>query len=56
MADYVDLQASVAQVITEQMILSSTFATAGKLHRLARLSTSMTGDAAFARQAKRRFL
>ena len=55
-ADYVDLQASVAQVITEQMILSSTFATAGKLHRLARLSTSMTGDAAFARQAKRRFL
>ena len=55
-ADYVDLQATVAQVITEQMLFSSPFAAASRLHRLVQLSTSMVGDAAFARQARRKFL
>ena len=55
-ADYVDLQATVAQVITEQMLLSSPFVVASRLHRLVQLSTSMAGDAAFARQARRKFI
>ena len=59
-ADYVDLQASSvahAWIITEQMTLSPPYAaTAGRLHRLVRLSISMPGNSSFARQLRRNFL
>jgi hypothetical protein len=58
-ADYVELQASVAGVITEQMLYSSlgpSLGAASKLHKLCSLSRAMDGDAAFARQTKRKYL
>jgi hypothetical protein len=49
------------QVLTEQMIHGAspggpTFAAASKLHKLLILSTTMTSDAAFCRQARRKYL
>ena len=58
-ADYVELQASVAGVITEQMLYSSlgpSLGAASKLHKLCNVSGTMAGDAAFARQVKHRHL
>ena len=56
--DYVELTASVPdRVITRYMIYSlSTVAVASKLDKLVILSEAMAGDAAFARQARRKFL
>jgi hypothetical protein len=58
-ADYIELKASVADAITEHVIYFSpghTFGVASKLHKLVRLSAGMSGDAAFARQARRKYL
>jgi hypothetical protein len=57
-ADYVELTASVTDgVITREMIYSlPTVAVASKLDKLVSLSAAMSGDAAFARQARRKFL
>jgi small-conductance mechanosensitive channel len=57
-ADYVELTMSVAdRVITREMIYSlQTIAVASKLDQLVGLSAAMAGDAAFARQARRKFL
>ena len=58
-ADYIELKSSVAELITEQMIYASpghTFGAASKLHKLCDLSAAMSGDAAFARQARRKYL
>jgi len=57
-ADYVDLTMSVADgIITKDMIYSMpTVAVASKLDKLVGLSAAMAGDAAFARQARRKFL
>ena len=59
MADYLQLKLSVEQVITKQMIYSSpghTFGAASKIHQLIGLSATISGDAAFARQARRKYL
>ncbi len=60
MADYAELKAAMAgQSICETMIYSAqgdTFRVAGKLHKLIGLSAMMPGDAAFARQARRKYL
>ena len=59
-ADYVELRSEmVGRVLTEQTIYSSpgtSFTQARKLHKLFALARTMTGDAAFARQVRRRFL
>ena len=58
-ADYAELKASVTEVITEQMLYSSlspSLGAASKLHNLCSVSGAMAGDAAFARQVKRRHL
>ena len=57
-ADYVELTTSVTgRVITREMIYSlPTAAVASKLDKLVSLSVAMAGDAAFARQARRKFL
>ena len=59
-ADYVELKTEMAgRVITKQMIHSSpglSFTAAGKLQKLVALAQAMNGDAAFARQARKRFL
>ena len=59
-ADYVELRTEMTgRVITEQTIHSSpgtSFAQAAKLHKLVALACAMTGDPAFARQARKRFL
>eukprot|EP01043_Picozoa_sp_COSAG02_P041045 COSAG02_NODE_3373_length_6852_cov_3.840071_1_plen_328_part_00 len=58
-ADFVELNSSVADVITRQMVYSSpgdAFSAATKLHKLVGLSTTMASDAAFARQVRRKFL
>ena len=57
-ADYVELTMSMAgRVITREMIYSlATVAAASKLDKLVGLSAVMVGDAAFARQARRKFL
>ena len=57
-ADYVDVTMSVADgIITKDMIYSMpTIAVARKLDKLVGLSAAMAGDAAFARQARRKFL
>ena len=59
-ADYVELKASMAgQVITEDLIYSSVAQACGaasRLHKLVTLSGSMAGDAAFARQLRRKFV
>ena len=54
-ADYVELTASVTDgVITKDTIYA--MPVASKLDKLVRLSAAMAGDAAFARQARRKFL
>lgn len=54
-ADYVELTMSVAdRVITREMIFA--MPVAGKLDKLVGLSAAMAADAAFARQARRKFL
>ena len=58
-ADYAELKASVGEAITEQMVCSPLGASLGaarKLRKLCGLSGTMVGDAAFARQARRRYL
>ena len=59
-ADWVALKASMAeQTITGAMIygpLARTCVTASKMHKLASLSASIAGDAAFARQIRRLFV
>ena len=59
-ADYSELETSFAgQAIIEQTIYSSsgdTFGMASKLHKLIGISRKMRGDAAFARQLRRKFL
>ena len=59
-ADYVELKAEMAgRVLTEQTIYSLPgigIAQAAKLYKLVALALAITGDAAFARQARRRFL
>ena len=57
-ADYVELTMSVADgVITKDMIYAlPTVAAASKLDKLIGLSAAMAGDAAFARQARRKFM
>ena len=57
-ADYVELTMSVTGgVITKDMIYAlPTVAAASKLDKLVGLSAAMAGDAAFARQARRKFL
>jgi hypothetical protein len=58
-ADYVDLTMSVAdRIITRDMIyaMPGVDGVAGKLDKLVGLSAAMAGDAAFARQARRKFL
>ena len=59
-ADYSELEISLGdQAITEQMIYSSpgdTFEVASKLHKLIGISWKMRGDAAFARQLRRKAL
>jgi len=61
-ADFVELKASMAattDIITELVLYFSpgvTFAAASKLHKLCSLSDAMAGDAAFARQARRKYL
>ena len=57
-ADYVELTMSVTDhIITRDMIYSMpTVAVASKLDKLVGLSAAMAGDAAFARQARRKFL
>ena len=57
-ADYVELKMSTPrQLITEQMLHASPWVTAAsKLHKLVGLSAAMAGDAAFARQARRKYL
>lgn len=58
-ADFVELTASMPSGVTEAAIYSSpgnTFHAASKLHKLVRLSAAMAGDAAFARQARRKYL
>ena len=42
--------------ITEQMLHSAPFESASKLHKLVRLSMAMEGDAAFARQVRRKYV
>jgi hypothetical protein len=60
LADFVELKASMAgQPITEAMIyapLAQQCSTASTLHKLVRLSASMVGDVAFARQLRRKFV
>ena len=58
LADYVELKMSTpGQLITEQMLHASPWVTAAsKLHKLVGLSAAMVGDAAFARQARRKYL
>jgi hypothetical protein len=57
-ADYVELTMSVTdRVITKEMIYSLPIVSvASKLDKLVGLSAAMVGDAAFARQARRKFL
>jgi hypothetical protein len=61
-ADFAELKASMVaaiDVITELVLYSSpgaTFAAASNLHKLCSLSDAMAGDAAFARQARRKYL
>ena len=58
-ADYVDLTMSVVdRIITRDMIyaMPSVDGVASKLDKLVGLSAAMAGDAAFARQARRKFL
>ena len=57
-ADYIELKMSTpGQLITEQMLHASPWDTAAsKLHKLAGLSAAMSVDAAFARQARRKYL
>ena len=57
-ADYVELTMSMPdRVITREMVYSlPTTAAASKLDKLVGLSAAMVGDAAFARQARRKFL
>ena len=58
-ADFVELGMSMpGQVITEQMAHSgvASYGVAGQLHKLAGLSAAMAGDAAFARQVRRKHL
>ena len=57
-ADYVELTMSMNDhVITREMIYSlPTVAAASKLDKLVGLSAAMAGDAAFARQARRKFM
>eukprot|EP01046_Picozoa_sp_COSAG06_P050561 COSAG06_NODE_8040_length_2291_cov_10.244982_2_plen_329_part_00 len=57
-ADYVELTMSMNDhVITREMIYSlPTVAAASKLDKLVGLSATMAGDAAFARQARRKFM
>ena len=54
-ADYVELTMTVTDgIITKDMLYS--MPTASKLDKLVGLSAAMAGDAAFARQARRKFL
>jgi hypothetical protein len=59
-ADWVEVQASIVdQVVTEAMLFASaglTFAAGAKVYSLLKLSTAMAGDAAFARQVRRKFI
>jgi len=57
-ADYVELTMSMPdRVITRKMVYSlPTTAAASKLDKLVGLSAAMVGDAALARQARRKFL
>ena len=57
-ADYVELTVSVADgIITKDMICAMpTVAAASKLNKLVGLSAAMAGDAAFARQVRRKFM
>jgi hypothetical protein len=57
-ADYVELERSTPRrLVTERMVHSSPAdAPASRLHKLVGLSAAMAGDAAFARQARRKYL
>ena len=58
-ADFVEIQASVPHVLTEDAIfrgVGRSFEPAVRLHKLVRLSSKMASDPAFARQLKRKFL
>ena len=60
-ADYLELLSSVPNggALTEDAIfrgVGESYQAAAKLHKLARLSSGMASDAAFARQLKRKFL
>ena len=60
-ADLLELQSSVPNggALTEEAIfrgVGESYQAAAKLHKLARLSSGMASDAAFARQLKRKFL
>ena len=57
-ADWAELKSSVANTITEQTVSVLHHATDGgasKLHKLVHLSAAMPTDAAFARQARRKY-
>jgi hypothetical protein len=60
LADWVEVQASmVNQIVTEAMLYASagdTFVVGATVHKLIRLSTVTPGDAALARQVRRKFL
>eukprot|EP01046_Picozoa_sp_COSAG06_P021671 COSAG06_NODE_1639_length_8832_cov_33.453515_10_plen_84_part_00 len=58
-ADFVEVQALVAgETITKRMILhlGGNTSAASRLYNLINLSVAMAGDAAFARQARRKFV
>ena len=60
LADWTEVEASmVEQVVTEVMLYASaglTFAVGVKVHKLIKISVVTPGDAAFARQVRRKFL
>jgi hypothetical protein len=56
-ADYAELKTlAPGQLITEHMIHTPPFEAASKLCKLVGLSASMQGDAAFSRQARRKYV
>ena len=56
MADWVELKASAAGAVFTETTILLLPAAVTTLHKLVRLSAAMEGDAAFARQARRKCL
>ena len=58
-ADWVEVHASMSiadQVVTEVMLYAAVGAVGVKLHKMIKISAATVGDAAFARQVRRKFL